>query len=102
MLAPPVSISLSQKKKLIADVKLTNAGPRERKDAVRKFLTANGTKGKMVVVNILKSDGAVKSTKKGESEAMAWGMEVTSNGNKKRRSSSSIDSPNKRANRASK
>jgi hypothetical protein len=67
MLAPAVSISLSQKKKLIADVKSTGARSHERKDIVRKFLKDNGIKGEMVVVNLLKSDGAVKSTKKGES-----------------------------------
>ena len=101
MLAPTVSITLSMKKKLIADVKEANATPRERKDFVKKFLAANGIKGKHAVVKILKSDGSLKSTKKGEEQAFAWGMEVTSNGHKKRRSSSSIDSPNKRANRAS-
>ena len=102
MLAPTVSITLSMKKKLIADVKAANATARERKDFVKKFLAANGIKGKYAVVNILKSDGSLKVTKKGEAQAFAWGMEVTSNSNKKRRSSSSIDSPNKRANRASK
>ena len=54
MLAPTVSITLSMKKKLIADVKSTNATPRERKDFVKKFLAANGIKGKYAVVNILK------------------------------------------------
>ena len=101
MLAPTVSITLSMKKKLIADVKAANATARERKDFVKKFLAANGIKGKHAVVKILKSDGSLKSTKKGEEQAFAWGMEVTSNGHKKRRSSSSTDSPNKRANRAS-
>ena len=102
MLAPTVAITLSLKKKLIADVKAANAAPRERKDIVNKFLADNGIKGKYAVVNILKSDGSLKVTKKGEAQAFAWGMEVTSNSNKKRRSSSSIDSPTKRANRASK